>query len=188
MAFLETQLFEILDQNSDWLEDKGYFLISDSAYPLMGHLLSPEHAFNYWLSNSQIQIDCAFGEVVMWWGILWRKLLFDIKDVGKVLRAAVLLLHNFLVDKREYQSGGYIEDAKYFRNFSLNEFDYRSSLSNEQPSAVATDKNEPHPGGMPSGSMATQQERRRKRCKDLTDELYGRDRGRPVQETMHHNA
>jgi hypothetical protein len=40
----------------------------------MGHLmvpysdaksLSPEDAFNFWLSNSQIQIECTFGEVVM---------------------------------------------------------------------------------------------------------------------------
>ena len=51
-------MFKILDQNSDWLESKGYFVVGDSAYPLMGHLLvpyadakslSPEDAFNFWL-------------------------------------------------------------------------------------------------------------------------------------------
>ena len=164
-AFLETQLSKILDQNSDWLED----------------------AFNFWLSNSRIQIECAFGEVVMRWGILWRKLLFDIKDVGKVLRA-VMLLHNFLVDKRESRSGLNIEDAEYFRSFSLRALDDRSLLSNEQPSAVATDNNEPHPGGRPNGSMINHQERGKRKREDLTDELYGSGRGRPMQERMHHNA
>ena len=77
-------------------------------YPLMGHLLvphsdaqqslSPEDAFNFWLSNCRIQIECTFGEVVTRWGILWRKLLSDIEDVGKVVTAAVIL-HHFLVDE-----------------------------------------------------------------------------------------
>ncbi len=58
-----------------------------------------------------------------------------------VLRA-VVLLHNFLVDKREYQSGCNIEDAEYFCNLSLLDLDDRSLLSHEQPSAVATDNNE----------------------------------------------
>jgi len=195
-AFLETQLSKILDQNSDWLESKGNFIVGDSAYPLMGHLLvpyadakslSPEDAFNFWLSNSRIQIECAFGEVVMRWSILWRKLLFDIKDVGKVLRA-VVLLHNFLVDERESRSGLNIEDAEYFRSFSLRDLDDRSLLSNEQPSAVATDNNEPHPGGRPNGSMINHQERGKRKREDLTDELYGSGRGRPMQERMHHNA
>ena len=100
-AFLETQLFKILEESSDWLHNKGYFLVGDSAYPLMGHLmvpysdaksLTPEDAFNFWLSNSQIQNECTFGEVVMRWGILWKKLLFDIQDVGKVITAAMLIL------------------------------------------------------------------------------------------------
>lgn len=40
-AFLETQLFKILEDSSDWLHNKGYFLVGDSAYPLMGHLMVP---------------------------------------------------------------------------------------------------------------------------------------------------
>ena len=89
-TFLETQLFKILDQNSDWLEGKGYFLVGDLAYSLMGHLLVPcsnakslstEDAFNFWLPNSRIQIECAFGDVVMRWDILWRKLLFSTSKI-----------------------------------------------------------------------------------------------------------
>jgi hypothetical protein len=50
-------------------KDMGYFLVGDLACPLMGHLLfphsnakslSPEDAFNLWLSNSQIHIECKF--------------------------------------------------------------------------------------------------------------------------------
>lgn len=52
----------------------------------------------------------------MRWGILWRKLLFDIQDVSKVVTAA-MLLHNFLVDERESDLGFNSEDADYFRNF-----------------------------------------------------------------------
>ncbi len=175
-AFLETQLFKILDQqNSDWLETKGNFIVGDSAYPLMDHLLvpysnakwlSPEDAFNFWLSYSRIQIECTFREVVMRWGILWRKLLFDIKDVGRVLKAA-MLLHNFLVDERESRVGFNMEDAEYFCNFSLRELDDRSRLSNERPSAVATDNNEPHAGGRPNGSMVNHQERGKGSAKNL---------------------
>ena len=195
-AFLETQLFKILDQNSDWLESKGYFIVGDSPYPLMGHLLVPysdakslsaEDAFNFWLSNSRIHIECAFGELVMRWGILWRKLLFDIKEVGNVVRTA-MLLHNFLVDERESRSGINIEDAEYFSSFSLRDLDARSSLSNEAPSAVATDNNEPHPGGRPNGSMASHQERGKRKREDITDELYGSGQGRPMQQRMRHNA
>ena len=162
----------------------------------MGHLLvpcsdakslSPEDAFNFWLSNSRIQIECAFGEVVMRWGILWRKLLFDIKDVGKVIKAA-MLLHNFLIDERESRSGLNIEDAEYFRSFSLRDLDDRSLSSNEPPSAVATDNNEPHPGGRPNESMANHQVRGKRKRQDLIDELYGTGRGRPMNQRMRHNA
>ena len=84
----------------------------------------------------------------MRWGILWRKLLFDIQDVGRIVTAAVLL-HNFLVDERESNLSVDSEDAHYFRNFSLRENDERALVSTEAPTAVATDNNKPHPGGRP---------------------------------------
>ena len=110
----------------------------------MGHLLvphsdvrslSPEDAFNFWLSNSRIQIECAFGEIVMRWGILWRKLRFDIQCVGKVVTTA-MLLHNFLVDERESFPSFNIDEAEYFRRFSLREQDDLALVSTEAPSAV----------------------------------------------------
>jgi DDE superfamily endonuclease len=195
-AFMETQLFQILDEHSDWLNENGYFLVGDSAYPLMGHLLvpysdvrslSPEDAFNFWLSNSRIQIECAFGEIVMRWGILWRKLLFDIQGVGKVVTAA-MLLHNFLVDERESFPTFNIEEAEYFRRFSLREQDNLALASSEAPSAVATDNNEMHPGGRPNASMMNHQARGKQKRDQLTAELYGSGKGRPMQQTMEYNA
>ena len=176
-AFMETNLFQI----SEWLDEKGYFLVGDSAYPLMGHLLvphldvrslSPEDAFNFWLSNSRIQIECAFGEIVMRWGILWRKLLFDIQSVGKVVTTA-MLLHNFLVDERESIPSFNIKEAEYFRRFLLREQDDLALALSEAPSAVVTDNNELHPGGRPNASMTNHQARGKEKREQLTAELYG---------------
>ncbi len=195
-AFMETNLFQILDEHSDWLDEKGYFLVGDSAYPLMGHLLvphsdvrslSPEDAFNFWLSNSRIQIECAFGEIVMRWGILWRKLRFDIQCVGKVVTTA-MLLHNFLVDERESFPSFNIDEAEYFRRFSLREQDDLALVSTEAPSAVATDNNEFHPGGRPNSSMMNHQARGKQKREQLTAELYGSGNTRPMQQTMEYNA
>ena len=196
-AFMETQLFKLLEENADWLEDKGYFIIGDSAFPLMGHLLvpysdappqSPEDAFNFWLSNSRINIECTFGEIVMRWGILWRKLLFDIQSVGKVVTAAALL-HNFLVDERESNDGFNAEEAEYFRTFSMREQDERFSVSSEAPSSVVTDNNEPHPGGRPSQSMSNHQARGKQKRDQVTHHLYGSGRGRVTQSSnMEYNS
>lgn len=179
-AFLETKLFKILEENADWLEDSGYFIVGNSAYSLMGHLLvpysdatsqSPEDAFNFWLSNSRINIECAFGEIVMPWGIFWRELLFDIQHVGKIVTAAVLL-HNFLVDERESNLGFKSEEAEYFCTFLLQEQDERASVSSEAPSPVATENNEPHPGRRPTSSMLNCQTRGGQKREQLTSHVY----------------
>jgi hypothetical protein len=86
------------------------------------------------------------------WGILWRKLLFDIQGIGKVVTAA-MLLHYFFVDKRESNLGFNSEDADYFPNFSLCERDERAVVFSEAPSPVATDNNKPHPVGRPYALM-----------------------------------
>jgi hypothetical protein len=180
-AFNDTKLNkEILQKMAQKLQEKGFFFIGDSAYPLLVYMLtpfadvvgmSPEDAFNYWLSNSRIQIECAFGkfcslslciyfllfqlihlcilltyhfftgEIIMRWGIFWRKLQFDIVQAGDIIKAA-MLLHNFIIDEREAK-GFHEEDASFFREFSLREQDSRRNESAEIPSAVATDNNEP---------------------------------------------
>lgn len=70
-AFNGTKLTkEILEKIAEKLREKGFFFVADSAYPLLVYMLtpfadvagmSPEDAFNFWLSNARIQIECAFG-------------------------------------------------------------------------------------------------------------------------------
>ena len=61
----------------------GLYLVGDSAYSIRGFLLTPyenaqpnsrEDAFNYFLSNQRIYVECAFGEIDRRWGIFWKRL------------------------------------------------------------------------------------------------------------------
>ena len=108
-------------------------------------------------------------------------------DVGKVVTAA-MLLHNFLIDKQESNPSFNVEEAEYFCRFSLRDQDERARVSTEAPSAVATDNNEPHPGGRPNSSMIDHQARGKRKRDQLTDELYGRGRGRPMEQRMEYNS
>jgi hypothetical protein len=110
----------------------------------------------------------------MRWGIFWRKLLFDVMDIGNVITSAVLL-HNFLVDRREMDVALNVEDANYFRTFSLREEQdvVRAASSTEAPSAVATDNNDAHPGGRPIFNQQLLGKRRDR----ITLNLYGSGRG-----------
>jgi hypothetical protein len=195
-AFGETKFCKILEDFSEWLEENGYFFIGDSAYTLLGYFLVPysdpppnsaEDAFNFWLSNSRIQIECTFGEIVMRWGIFWRKLLFGIEKVGSIINAA-LLLHNFLVDEREADVGLNSEDAAFFRNFSLQKEDDRLSASDEHPNAVVTDNNEPHPGGRPTNDMSVAQAKGKRKRDEIASLLYGSGKSRPMRSNMSYNS
>jgi hypothetical protein len=109
MAFSETKLNTLLQEKKDYLYKHRLFIAGDSAYPLFSYLIVPypnaesnsfEDAFNYWHSSSRINIECTFGELVMRWGILWRRLQFSLRSAGSVINACSHL-HNFLVDERE---------------------------------------------------------------------------------------
>ena len=55
--------------------------------------------FNYHLSSERIWIECAFGELMMRWGMFWRRLNFGIDLCGDIIMAS-MLLHNFIIDNR----------------------------------------------------------------------------------------
>jgi hypothetical protein len=120
----------------------------------------------------------------MRWGIFWRTLQFDILKVGHIIKAA-MLLHNFIVNEREAK-GFREEDAKFFYEFSLNEQDLHNETA-EMPSVVATDNNEPHPGGRPSLSEAQLQEQGETIRNGISTTLYGRGLRRPVSDDMQFN-
>ena len=129
-AFMETKLYDLLDKFAAELQREGLYLAGDSAYALMIFLLTPhdnagpksmEDAFNFYHSSSRIFIECSFGELVMRWGIFWRRLNFSAKRVGLVIQAA-MLLHNFIIHEREMSTNGETDrqlDNSFFKHFRL---------------------------------------------------------------------
>ena len=83
-AFAGSRLVDVLKEMSDELFHRGLFIAGDSAYGLAPYLIVPydqaamkvdiNHAldsFNSHLSSCRIHMECAFGELVMRWGIFW---------------------------------------------------------------------------------------------------------------------
>ncbi len=108
-AWSQTGLSTVLESITDILKAHGLFIVGDTAYPISAHLLVPypqaqpgtqEDAFNFWLSNSRIHIECTFGEFIARFGLFWRTLKFDIKRSCDIIKSAALI-HNFLIDCRE---------------------------------------------------------------------------------------
>ena len=128
-AFGGTRLIELSKEHAELLSDQGLHLVGDSAHPLHSFLQVPcdqqeveqdpvgaNDAYNCFLSGNRIWIECAFGELVMRWGVFWRTLRFDsILKSGNVILAA-MLLHNFIVENRLAKKN--TDDEIYFRNFT----------------------------------------------------------------------
>jgi DDE superfamily endonuclease len=157
-AFGETTLSVTLKEKADFLHDNRMFICGDSAYPLLSYLICPyntespqsmEDVFNYYHSSCRINIECAFGEVIMRWGIFWRKLQFNLAQAGKIINAA-FLLHNFIIDKRVGTIDNAIE-LRMFESFSI--FDQFAGYSlgggGDLPRALVTDNNAINEGGRP---------------------------------------
>lgn len=107
-AFKHTKLYKWLEENAEKLKDAGFYFIGDSAYSLKSFLLTPydnvchgsdEDNYNFFHSASRICVECAFGEIDLRWGILWRRLSFSLAHNIKVVDAT-MRLHNFIVDYR----------------------------------------------------------------------------------------
>ncbi len=107
-AFKNSELYEWLIQNWKSLMDKGYYFIGDSAYALKSFLLTPydnamhgtsEDNFNFLHSSARISVECAFGEIDLRWGILWKELEYSLKMNCKIIDVC-MRLHNFIVEHR----------------------------------------------------------------------------------------
>ena len=204
-AFLETRLYELLNKKKDFLRNNQFFIAGDSAYNPESFLLTPhedatsssvEDAYNFWHSNSRIRIECAFGELVMRWGIFWRTLTFDIHRVGKIISAAVLL-HNFIVDERILADANIDDpdsDDNLFKSFSYATVDYLDSpqsldieRNTELPVPLVTDNNEPHVGGRPTEIAQRSKTESYELRKTLTVLLAARGMDRPSQPGFKYN-
>eukprot|EP00980_Cylindrotheca_fusiformis_P003885 scaffold861_cov171-Cylindrotheca_fusiformis.AAC.1 len=100
-AFQASRLYVLLKEKTPDLMSRGLFIAGDSAYGLTPFLITPYDAndmmkalgndalmqmdgFNYHLSSNRIYIECAFGELIMRWGIFWRHLRFSLANNIKV--------------------------------------------------------------------------------------------------------
>jgi DDE superfamily endonuclease len=198
VAFTSSKLYELLKEKSNELYRRGFFIAGDSAYNLTSFLVTPyetdelgldsdhsKDSFNYHLSSCRIYIECAFGELVMRWGIFWRTLLFDLKKCTKIVQAT-MLLHNFIIDQREN-----LGDASFFEQFDI-PIDHIQDLITEQtgelPHAIATDNNEPRPVGRHSTDEIKERELGIHIRERLTVKLAVHGMRRPLLHDMHYNS
>ena len=201
VAWKETKLHDLLDKELyDTLKKHGFFIVGDSAYPLSPYLQVPysdarpksdKDAFNFWLSNSRIQIECTFGEFIARFGIFWRTLQFDLARCCDIINAAARL-HNFLIDCRE---GTDENDNDYFRNLSYSDVaSVSKSAVNGQDDddddytfPLVTDNNEPKPAGKKK-DVEREMEREGEQLRSiLCTSLFANDHGRPKAKRMKYN-
>lgn len=99
-------------------------------------------AFNFYLSSSRIHIECAFGELVRRWGILWKTLQFDLDKCQRIVQVT-MLLHNYVKDDQEGE--GMFRDDLEWRLSDQEQHGTGDRVERAFP--LVTDNNEQAPGG-----------------------------------------
>ena len=181
--------------------ERGLFIVGDSAYGLAPFMMVPydsdemkddiDHnmdSFNFHLSSCRIYIECAFGELIMRWGIFWRTLLFDLRKSSMIVQVA-MLLHNFIIDCREGSFDN--RDMSYFQQFDIAMDSLQqqlTQLSGEMPRALATDNNEPRTAGRHSLEQIDMTQLGDTVRSRLTVKLAVHEMRRPLQHDMHYNS
>ncbi len=81
----------------------GYYILADAAYKSCARCLVPyegcgqtdaEQQFSFFLSSLRITVECAFGLLVLRWGILWRPLRCTLQRNVLIVRAC-FAMHNW---------------------------------------------------------------------------------------------
>ena len=164
-AFANSSLYTLLMDMARELRDKGLFILGDSAYWLSTFMMIPfekpqmksdpgyaKDSYNFYHSSCRINIECAFGELVMRWGIFWRSLQFDLKKCQKIIMVC-MLLHNFILENREDDNA----DRAYFEDFTIPRNDIQIHLTastGEIPLSLTIDNGAEAAGGRPSVDVA----------------------------------
>jgi len=201
-AFSASKLYDILEQMAGELAERGLFIVGDSAYILSAFMQIPfektemkddmdnaRDAFNFYLSSCRINIECAFGELVMRWGIFWRTLQFGLKKNLKIVQVC-MLLHNFILDHKSGDEEDAAYERKYFEGFDIEIDSVQRDIfqkTNEIPVALVVDNNEVHPGGRPTFDQVASREKGedvRRRC---TVALASKGLRRPIQHDLFYN-
>ena len=113
----ETKLYDELIEMRDGLCSLGYFVLGDSAYAIGYFLLPPyngdntrasEDDFNFFQSRARITVECAFGDINLWWGIFWKRLTGSLERFSLIIEGD-MCLHNYLVEYRDSHTN-YLEE------------------------------------------------------------------------------
>lgn len=198
-AWSQTKLRDLLEEMEPILKKHGFFFVGDSAYPLSVYLQVPyddataaslKDAFNFWLSNSRIRIECAFGEFVMRFGIFWRSLRFNQLEKSNCVIRAAALLHNFLIDSREDD-----EDYYYFKNLSTKDIiEAEASMlppdeddGDDFTFPLVVDNNEPKPSGRNTLTAELREKEGAELRREISTELYSNGLHRRLNHKMKTN-
>ena len=206
VAWSQTRLSDLLKEMKDLLKEHGLFFVGDSAYSLTPYMivpfpdaapLSPEDVFNFWLSNSRIQIECTFGEFIGRFELFWRILWFDKDKCCDIIRSAALL-HNFLVESRE----GVLEENAIKRNVEcvgllnvddvvemdrLRPVQHQRDDEEDVTDPMDSDSNQSKPPGRKTSKALAMKSDGVSVRDDLCVELYSAEKGRPKQDKMRYN-
>ena len=201
-AFSNSRLFDLLKESfvCQQLLERGLFIAGDSAHSLSPFMIMPhdideigvdhnrnKDSCNFHLSSCGMCIECAFGELVMRWGVFWRTLRFSLKKSIMIIQVC-MLLHDFIVD---YRQGDDTEDKEFFTNFRIEMDDMQKQLTRvtgEAPNATASDNNEPKPRGGRSLEDKEMREHGLKIRERLTVALSTHGLKRPTEPGMRHNS
>ena len=102
-AFSFSALFEALNAG---MIPAGFYFLGDAAYrgirqilaPFIGNQSARESVFSFYHSSVRMAIECAFGQLVSRWGILWRPLRVPLRHAPVVVETC-MCLHNILIDR-----------------------------------------------------------------------------------------
>lgn len=190
IAFTNSRLYSLLLQKASWLQEAGYYIVGDSAYNLTPFLLVPYgteevrqdpsgmcDSFNFFLSSSRIFIECAFGELVFRWGILWRTLAFDLVKCQKIIQVC-MLLHNHIKNELE-------------RDVDFDNSDWRPSdratRGNERAFPLVSDNNEISVRGRRSSTNESNRLRGEALRQSIAIDLHIHGLRRPMHSGMRYN-
>lgn len=208
-AFPETYLYQLLLAKAQMLIDNGLFLVGDSGYFLRSFLMvpfdrpaskSPRDNFNYFLSNSRIVSECAFGEFILRWGIFWRPLKVKMANQPAVINACARL-HNLIVTRRDGLDDPDVfspaspsasnEEMRFFADSFATTSSEGFSGSEEAAFPLVTDNGESAGAGRPTLEESELREigvrMREHVCQELHDNgLVRKSKGEPVMNEFGH--
>lgn len=190
-AFSNSRLYSLLTQKTGWLDEANLYIVADSAYNLTPFLLTPFSTdevrqdisgtcdtFNFFLSSCRIHIECAFGEMVFRWGILWRTLAFDLTKCQKVIQVC-MLLHNFIKEQNDNELN--TDDDAEWRPSD------RGTRGNERAFPLVTDNNELDVRGRRSFSQEYNRSRGEAIRRSIAVQLQLQGLQRPMHSGMRYN-